>query len=59
MGTIKAKLKLLPECVVLDRWIPTTKLCRCGYVNHDIDEKDRIITCPVCGRTYNRDINAA
>lgn len=59
MGSIKAKLKMLQECVVLDKWIPTTKLCQCGYVNHDIDEKDRIITCPRCGRTYDRDINAA
>lgn len=59
MGSIKAKLKMLQDCVVLDKWIPTTKLCQCGYVNHDIDEKDRIITCPRCGQTYDRDINAA
>lgn len=59
MGSIKAKLKMLQNCIMLDKWIPTTKLCQCGYVNHDIDEKDRIITCPICDRTYDRDINAA
>jgi len=34
LGTVKAKLKLLPQTVILDKWIPTTKLCpKCGTVN--------------------------
>lgn len=59
MGSIISKMKMLPNCIVLDKWIPTTKLCQCGYVNHGIGEKDRIIVCPKCGQTYDRDINAA
>jgi putative transposase len=38
----------------------TTKMHNsCGYVNDGITLKDRIITCPCCQETYDRDENAA
>ena len=38
---------------------PSTRESLCGYVNRDLTLKDRIWTCPQCGRTYDRDIHAA
>ena len=43
----------------ISRWEPTTKKCQCGYVNPDVKLGWQRITCPVCGRTYDRDRNAA
>lgn len=46
--------------VKVDRFYPSSQLCRCGYKNPITkDLTIRTITCPVCGRTYDRDINAA
>ena len=59
MGTIKAKLKALPNVVVLDKFIPTTKWCECGYIHKDIDETIRTLECPVCHRVEDRDVHAA
>ena len=37
-----------------------SQLCQFGYKNPITkDLKVRTITCPVCGATYNRDLNAA
>lgn len=59
LGKIKAKLRLLPHVVVLDRYIPTTKLCpKCGTVNQFITLKDRMFKCG-CGYSEDRDIHAA
>lgn len=58
MGTIKAKLKNLPNVVVLDEYIPTTKWCpNCG-MEHEIPLSERQYTCE-CGYSQNRDVHAA
>lgn len=46
--------------IKVDRMFPSSQLCQCGYKNPVTkDLKVRIVTCPVCGRIYDRDINAA
>ena len=46
--------------VEIDRFFPSSKLCSiCGYKKTDLTLKDREWTCPDCGTTHNRDINAA
>lgn len=45
--------------VKIDRWFPSSKLCRhCGTVNSELKLSDRIWTCS-CGAEINRDENAA
>ena len=59
LGTVKTKLKLLPQTVVLDKWIPTTKLCpKCGTINRHITLADRTVVCG-CGYQEDRDIHSA
>ena len=59
MGLVKAKLKLLPQTIVLDKWIPTTKLCpKCLTVNKHITLADRTFKCG-CGYEFDRDIHSA
>jgi len=43
------------------RSFPSSQLCfHCGYQNPETkDCRKRTITCPHCGRTYDRDLNAA
>ena len=31
----------------------------CGYIKEDLKLSNRNVTCPRCGQTYDRDINAA
>jgi putative transposase len=58
MGLIKAKLKNLPNVVVLDEHIPTTKWCpTCGKENN-LTLNERTYSCE-CGYSQNRDIHAA
>lgn len=59
LGILKAKLMRLPQTVVLDRGIPTTKMCPvCKTVNRYITLADRTYRCG-CGYTQDRDIHAA
>ena len=59
LGTVKAKLKMLPQTVILDKWIPTTKLCPdCGTVNQHVTLADRTIVCG-CGYVEDRDVHSA
>ncbi|MFZ5968519.1 MAG: RNA-guided endonuclease InsQ/TnpB family protein [Bacillota bacterium] len=47
------------QLVVIDKWYPSSKLCRfCGSVNSQLTLADRIWTCS-CGAVIDRDINAA
>lgn len=48
-------------CMVhkIDRYYPSSKMCECGYKNEDLSLKTREWICPVCGRSHDRDINAA
>lgn len=58
MGLIKTKLKQLSQTVVLDKWIPTTKLCpRCGR-KHNMSLDKRTYICE-CGYQEDRDIHSA
>lgn len=59
MGLIKSKLKQLPQTIILDKWIPTTKLCpKCQTINKHITLKDRIFKCG-CGYEFDRDVHSA
>ena len=58
MGLIKAKLKQLPQTVILDKWIPTTKLCPKCYKKHNIGLDERTYVCE-CGYSEDRDIHSA
>jgi putative transposase len=47
------------QVVVIDKWIPSSKMCRyCGTLNAQLTLADRIWTCS-CGEQLDRDINAA
>ena len=44
----------------IDRWYPSSKRCHdCGYVAQKMSLSVRNWTCPGCGATHDRDINAA
>ena len=59
LGTVKAKLMALPQTVVLDRFIPTTKLCpNCHSIKNGMTLADRVYECS-CGYQEDRDIHAA
>jgi len=46
--------------IKIGRFEPSSKTCNhCGYVNHNLALSDREWTCPECGQTFDRDINAA
>lgn len=59
LGTVKSKLMALPQTVVLDKFIPTTKLCpKCHSVKNDMTLEDRTYECS-CGYREDRDVHAA
>lgn len=43
----------------IDRFYPSSKTCTCGYVNKQLQLKDRHWTCPECGAVHSRDLLAA
>ena len=43
----------------IGRFEPSSKLCTCGYINHELDLKTREWTCPKCHVHHDRDILAA
>ena len=60
LGRVKTRLMEKGDTVVLDRFVPTTRLCRdCGFKNDSITVRDREFICPNCGVVYDRDIHAA
>lgn len=59
LGRIKFRLIQSDQCVILDKWFPTTKYCsKCGN-KVDLELKDRIFECPICKEKKDRDIHAA
>jgi putative transposase len=59
LGRVKTKLKQNPNTVVLDKWAPTTKLCRnCGTFHDEIRQWHRTFVCK-CGVKQDRDVHAA
>lgn len=57
LGRVKSKLKKLEQTVILDKFIPTTKLCTVCGKTHEVDRWDKTFSC--CGITEDRDIHAA
>ena len=48
------------QVVKISRYYPSSKTCHCcGWVKEDLQLKDREWTCPHCGNTLDRDVNAA
>lgn len=50
------------DCIVMkaDRWFPSSQICsKCGYRNKDLKLNQRVWTCPECGASHVRDVNAA
>ena len=58
MGLVKAKLKVLSQTVILDKWIPTTKWCPACHKKHDVSLDERTYVCE-CGYQEDRDIHSA
>lgn len=59
LGRVKAKLKTLDNVYVLDKFEPTTILCRnCGRIHREMTQYDRVFKCE-CGVEEDRDIHAA
>lgn len=55
----KAKMKGI-KVVFADPFFPSSKTCsHCGNVKKDLQLKDRIYICPVCGHVIDRDLNAS
>ncbi|MEV0838550.1 RNA-guided endonuclease TnpB family protein [Actinocatenispora sera] len=50
------------KVIAVDRWFPSSKLCSkpgCGHLNEKMPLNVRTWTCPCCGATHDRDVNAA
>jgi len=43
----------------IGRFDPSSKMCSCGVINHDLRLKDRSWTCKKCGKLHDRDVLAA
>jgi putative transposase len=57
---LKYKAKWYGKNVIqIGRFEPSSKMCSCGKINHDLQLKDRIWTCKECGETHDRDVLAA
>ncbi len=62
LGMLEYKLSDRGKCLVrVDKWFPSSQLCHCcGTINPLTKKLDvRKWTCPACGETHDRDINAA
>lgn len=48
------------EFIQISRWFPSSKNCsNCGYYYKSLEWNEREWTCPHCGKTHDRDLNAA
>ena len=55
----KARMKGI-EVAFADLFFPSSKTCsNCGHIHTDLQLKDRIYVCPVCGHVIDRDLNAS
>lgn len=59
LGRVKAKLVSHERVVVLERYVPTSKLCICGNKKTDLKLLDRVYKCEVCGYEEDRGVHAA
>ena len=47
------------NCVKADRWYPSSQLCSSCGSRQKMKLTDRVYTCPHCGKSFDRDLNAA
>ena len=48
------------QVIIADRFYPSSKTCSyCGYLKKDLRLNDRVYVCPACGKSIDRDLNAA
>lgn len=48
------------KLITINKWFSSSKSCyHCGAKKTDLTLKDRVWTCPSCGRIIDRDVNAA
>ncbi|HAF85663.1 MAG TPA: transposase [Sphaerochaeta sp.] len=41
------------------RFFPSSKLCSsCGAINRNLELRDQVLTCRICGEVHDRDLNA-
>ena len=43
----------------INKWYPSSKTCKCGYVYKELSLRERNWVCPNCGSRNDRDLNAA
>lgn len=59
LGRVKSQLIQRDNVIVLDKWLPTTKLCtHCGKMHNEIKLYSRTFNCD-CGISEDRDIHSA
>ena len=59
LGRVKSKLKNMENVVILNKNVPTTKMCtKCGVWHDEIKVWDRQFVCD-CGVNVDRDVHAA
>ena len=59
LGRVKAKLIRSDRVTVLDKWVPTSRLCICGRKKTDLTLADRMFKCNYCDYEEDRDVHAA
>lgn len=50
------------ELLLVDRWFPSSRMCStpgCAHISNKMPLNVREWTCPQCGTTHDRDVNAA
>ncbi|CAM2916794.1 RNA-guided endonuclease TnpB family protein [Helicobacter felis] len=59
-GEFVAILERKTQVIKIDRFYPSSKTCSsCGAVKKDLSLKDRVFSCPSCGFSLDRDLNAS
>lgn len=58
LGRIKSRVKNLPTAVIIDRYLPTTKICPKCLAENNIKLRERTYKCS-CGLSEDRDIKSA
>ena len=59
IGRVKNGLLSKSDTVVLNKWLPTTKLCTCCGHRVELTLSERTFRCPKCSCKENRDVHAA
>lgn len=47
------------QIVKIGRFEPSSRICSCGEINHELTLSDRVWTCKKCGQTHDRDLLAS